>query len=134
MKHRKRTNKLSRTSSHRKALLKNLMIELMKHGRVTTTKAKAKALKSTCDRLMYKAQQDSVKARRELHQFFGKRDVVNAMVDRIAPMFTERHSGFTTHRSLGVRRGDNAEQYEVSLVKDAAINGTLHATTEKSDQ
>ncbi len=129
MKHRRRTAKLSRTTGHRKSLMRNLMTDLMKYGRITTTKAKAKALKSVCDKLMYKAQKDTVKARRELHEFFGKRAVVNTMVDRIAPMFTERHSGFTTYRSLGNRRGDNAELFEVELVKTDAVNGTL-----KSDE
>ncbi|HEX7017380.1 MAG TPA: hypothetical protein VF209_00525, partial [Patescibacteria group bacterium] len=73
---------------------------------------------------------NDVSARRVLHQFFGKRDVVNTIVDTIAPLF-DVNSGFTTSKSLGVRRGDNAQMVKLELIKKPATMGTFKSPKAK---
>lgn len=122
MRHRVATKKFNRDSNARKALLRELMRSLIAHGSITTSKAKAKELKRIADKLIGKASSDSVAQRRQLHKFFGKRDVVNTLTEKIAAE-TQRTSGFVTVKKIGVRRGDNTELYSVSLVDAPAEKG-----------
>lgn len=89
---------------------------LLETGSVTTTKAKAIELARIADKVIARAQRNDLTSRRVLHRFFGKRDVVNTLVDTIAPAFADRKSGFTTMSVLGTRRGDAALLAKVSLV------------------
>src|SRR3989344_9655707 len=115
MRHRVATQHFNRDTLHRKALLRNLVRSLVEHGQLTTTEAKAKVVKQLTDKLMTKAMSGSVAARRELHSFFGKRDVVNTMTDRIAPAFKKQTSGFVRIEKIGVRRGDNTSLARLSF-------------------
>ncbi len=112
--------KFGRDTKHRKSLYRNLIRSLITHGEITITKAKAKEIKRLSDRLIYKATQankdNQVKVRRELHRFFGKRDIVNTLVDRVAPIMKDRVSGYTTLIDVGFRRGDNAHLVKLSLI------------------
>lgn len=105
----------SRDTQHRQSLLKNGVYFLMMHGHITTTRPKAKEFKRWADKLLHKAQAGTLAARRDLHSFFGKRDVVNTMVDRIAPLFKDRVSGFSRMTVIGKRRGDNTEMVKLEL-------------------
>lgn len=125
MKHRVRTKHLGRTSKHRKALFNNLLRSLFLHGEITTSEAKAKQVKRWADKLVYQAQTNTIEAKRELHKFFGKRDVVNALVEKIAPAMSDRKSGFVSIKEVGVRRGDNTKLFRVELVKKPANLGTF---------
>lgn len=125
MRHRIKDVRLSRDTNHRKALIANLLRSLILDGEVTTTKSKAQVLKSEIDGLIKRAQTDSIANRRLLHRTFGKRDVVNTLVDRIAPLFKDRTSGFTTSSKVGVRRGDSSELIKVALLKKPEVTGTL---------
>lgn len=125
MRHRVKNKKFNRDANHRKALLSNLVRSLVESGRVTTTEIKAKELRRLSDRLIHKAQTNTIATRQLLHRFFGKRDVVNTLVDRIAPMMTDRVSGFTTMTKLGKRKGDNSSLVTVALVHMPAGMGTL---------
>ncbi len=123
MRHRVKVNKFNRDTKHRESLFKNLVRALVEHGSITTTEQKAKEVKRLADRLIGKAKTDSVHMRRQLHEFFGKRDVVNTLVDRIAPLFTDRVSGFTTTTAVGIRRGDNTRMVAISLVTMPEVVG-----------
>lgn len=130
MRHRIAHKHFNRDSNHRKALLKNLVRGLVVEGQVTTTVTKAKELKRLADKLIHKAQTDTVTTRRTLHRFFGRRDVVNTLVERVAPAMNDRSSGFTRIATAGLRRGDNAELATVSLVNKPATVGTLKSGKE----
>jgi large subunit ribosomal protein L17 len=85
-------------------------------GSIVTTEAKAKETRRIADRLIRKAQTNTVAMRQQLHRVFGRRDVVNTLVDRVAPAMKDRTSGFTTLKLEGTRRGDNSDVYRLSLV------------------
>lgn len=120
MRHRKKTKTLGRDTKSRKALFRNLVRALVEHGYVETTEAKAKEIKRIADKLIGKAQNDTLATRRQLHSFFGKRDIVNTLVDRVAPAMKDRKSGFSTIERIGNRRGDNTELVKLSLVEKSA--------------
>jgi len=117
MKHRVAGKKLNRDTNHRKALLKNLVASLFEHGEITTTEVKAKAIKGLVDKIIHKAQQGTIAARRVLARFFGKRSLVNTVVDQVAPTMKDRMSGFTRIIRMGRRRGDNAMLVKMELVE-----------------
>lgn len=127
MRHRIRDKKFNRDANSRKALLRNLVRSLVENGEVTTTEIKAKELRRLSDRLIHKAQTNTVATRQLIHRFFGKRDVVNTLVDRIAPLMTDRVSGFTTLTKMGKRKGDNSSVVKVALVHKPAAMGSLKA-------
>lgn len=123
MRHRVKIKHFNRDSKHRKALLTNLIRFLIENGEITTTKEKAKEVKRLADKVIAKAQTDDLNTRRQLHKIFGKRDVVNTLVDVVAKKMSGRNSGFTTIVSLGKRRGDNSEMAKLSLVEKIEKNG-----------
>ncbi|MEN8253009.1 MAG: 50S ribosomal protein L17 [Patescibacteria group bacterium] len=127
MKHRVKGTKLGTDSQHRKSLLRNLLRALFEHGQIVTTEPKAKEVKRLADKLVYRAQTDTVASRRQLHKFFGKRDVVNTLVERIAPAFKKRKSGFTKIVPTEKRRGDNVRMLTISLLEKPKRLGTLRS-------
>ena len=131
MKHRVKKKTLGRNTNQRKMLLRGLLRSLFEHGSITTTKAKAKEVKRLSDKLIYRAKTDSVATRRDLHRFFGKRDVVNTLVERIAPLFKKRDSGFTSIKEIGRRRGDNTKLVSLSLVKQPEEKGLSKPDSKK---
>lgn len=131
MRHRIKDKKFNRNSNARKGLFKGLVRSLVETGSIVTTEAKAKEIKRIADKLIGKAKTDTIATRRRLHRFFGVRDVVNTLVERIAPEFTDRVSGFTSIAKLGVRRGDNSSMVKLSLVKMPKDIGTLKPVDSK---
>lgn len=125
MRHRVQTKQLGRNTKQRQALFKSLVRELVLHGAITTTQAKAKTVRPIADKLIGKALTNDVNTRRLLHQFFGKRDIVNTLVDRIAPAFTKRTSGFTRITPVGIRRGDNTQMVRLELINKPDVVDTL---------
>ena len=117
MRHRRKRGKLSRTTEHRRATLRNLARSLFLHERITTTVEKAKALRPFAERLITRARHDSVHARRIVARDLQDRDVVKLLFDEIAVRFTERPGGYTRVLKLGPRRGDNAEMAIIELVE-----------------
>ena len=116
MRHRVVTSQFNRHTNARKGLLLGLIRNLSERGTVTTTEAKAKELMRLYDPLVTRAKSGSLNDRRVLHQTLGKRDIVNTLVDQIAPVMGDRTSGFTTSTVIGKRRGDNALLVKVSLI------------------
>ncbi|MFH2118745.1 MAG: 50S ribosomal protein L17 [Candidatus Paceibacterota bacterium] len=125
MRHRVKTKQFNRDTNHRKMLVRNLVRSLVEHGEIVTTEAKAKETKRWADKLIGKAQKNTVATKRQLHTFFGTREVVNTLVDKIAPAMGKRVSGFSRIVKLGKRRGDNTELVKLSLVEQVEKIGTL---------
>lgn len=116
MNHRIKAKHFNRDHSSRKALLKNLLRDLFEHGEIKTSEARTKEIKRLADKMISKAKENTLTARRELHKVFGRRDVVNALVDKIAPIFADKKSGFSTLEKLAPRRGDNTMLFKLSLL------------------
>ncbi len=116
MKHRVKTKHFNRDVKSRKALLKNLLRDLFEHGEIKTSESRTKEVRRLADKLISKASENTLAARRELHKFFGRRDVVNALVDKIAPLFAGKKSGFTSLEKTAPRRGDNTTVFRLSLL------------------
>lgn len=133
MRHRVSKKHFGRDTNHRKALLRNLVRSLVENGEVTTTVAKAKETRRLSDKIIAKASKGDLNTRRNLHKFFGKRDVVNTLVDRIAPAMKDRISGFTRLVKVGKRRGDNSEMAKLSLVKKPERLGDLKSGLNNKD-
>jgi large subunit ribosomal protein L17 len=108
MRHLNQGRKLNRTSAHRKALFRNLVLALVKHERIKTTDAKAKELRRYADRMVTLGKRGDVAARRLAFAFMQSRDAVKRLFDEIAPRFKERNGGYTRVVKFGFRRGDAA--------------------------
>src|SRR6266849_8597592 len=108
MRHLNQGRKLNRTSAHRKALFRNLVLALVKHERIKTTDAKAKELRRYADRMVTLGKRGDLAARRLAFAFMQSRDAVKRLFDEIAPRFKERNGGYTRVVKFGPRRGDAA--------------------------
>ena len=117
MRHQKQRNKLSRDSAHRRALLRNLCREVIEHERITTSQAKAKAVKPEVERMITLAKRGDLHARRQLLSRLGQdKFIVHKLVEEIAPRYTERPGGYTRIVKLGPRRSDSTEMVFIELV------------------
>lgn len=116
MRHRKKGRQLSRTASHREALLRNMATSLFRHGRITTTTAKAKELRPFAERLITLAKRGDLHARRQAGRKIQDGDVLFTLFDAIGPRFAERPGGYTRILKTGHRQGDGAEMAFIELV------------------
>lgn len=117
MRHRVKAKHFNRDTTSRKAMFKNLLISLFEHGAIETTEARAKQIKRLADKLIHRALPGTLNARRLLERFFGSKQVVNNLVDGVAPAMKDRNSGFTRITKLGRRRGDDANMVLLELVE-----------------
>ncbi len=116
MRHGKRFNHLSRTSSHRKAMLANMASSLFKHKRIKTTMAKAKALRGYVEPLITKSKDDSTHNRRVVFSYLQDKEAVTELFREISVKVADRPGGYTRILKLGPRQGDNAEMCMIELV------------------
>jgi large subunit ribosomal protein L17 len=116
MRHRLNNKHFNRDSKGRKAMFKSLLAALFQHGAIETTHPKARVIKTLADKIIGKALPGTLTARRLLERFFGSKQVVNRVVDGVAPAMQGRRSGFTRIIPLGRRRGDDAEMVKLELV------------------
>ena len=116
MRHGKKINHLGRKSSHRKALLSNMAISLLKHKRITTTVAKAKALRVYVEPLLTKSKTDSTHSRRTVFSYIQDKEVVSELFREIGPKIMDRKGGYTRILRTGNRLGDAAEMCFIELV------------------
>ncbi len=116
MRHRHGYRKLSRTSSHRKALLKNLAIALIMSERIETTVAKAKTLRSYIEKLVTKAKKGDFNAHREVFSYLQDKEATKKLMNEIAPKYQERNGGYTRIVRTRTRRGDAAPMAFIELV------------------
>ena len=110
MRHLKRTAKLGRTGEHRNAMLANLVCSLIKHNRVTTTVAKAKAARSVAEKMVTLGKSGTLHDRRLAASRLHQEDAVKILFDQIAPAQKERHGGYTRIVRLNQRQGDAAQK------------------------
>jgi large subunit ribosomal protein L17 len=116
MRHKHGYRKLSRTSAHRKALLKNLTISLIKYEKVETTVAKAKELKKYFDKLVTKAKVGDFNAHRAVFALLQDKEATKKLLNEIAPRYENRNGGYTTIVKTRIRRGDATPMAYISLV------------------
>ena len=118
MRHQKTRHKLSRSASHRKALLRNLCKEVIDHERIKTTEAKAKAVKPEIEKLITLARRGDLHARRQAISWLGHPDkgVIYKLFEEIAPRYVDRPGGYTRILKLGPRRSDSTEMVYLELV------------------
>ena len=110
MRHLKRTAKLGRTGEHRNAMLANLVCSLIKHKRVTTTLAKAKAARSVAEKMVTLGKSGTIHDRRLAVARLHQEDAVKILFGEIAPIQKERHGGYTRIVKLGQRQGDAGQK------------------------
>ena len=116
MRHNKKFNHLSRTDDHRKAMLANMAISLIKHKRITTTLAKAKALKMYVEPLITRSKNDTTTSRRVVFRYLQDKYAVTELFKEISTKVADRPGGYTRIIKLGIRKGDAAEMAFIELV------------------
>lgn len=116
MRHGNKVNKLGRTASHRRALMANLTISLIRHKRITTTLAKAKALRVYAEPLITKAKSDTMHSRRTVYSYLRDKESIQELFSTVAEKVAARPGGYTRILKLGTRAGDNAEMALIELV------------------
>lgn len=116
MRHGKTFNHLSRTSSHRKALLANMATSLILHKKITTTTAKAKELRKYVEPLITKAKDDSTHSRRVVFSYLKNKESIKELFGPVAAKVADRPGGYTRVLKLMNRKGDNAEMAIIEIV------------------
>ncbi len=116
MRHGKKFNHLGRKVGHRKALLKNLTINLIEHKRIKTTLAKAKALRKHVEPILTKAKSNTTHTRRVVFSYIQNKEAVKELYSTIAPKIGDRPGGYTRVIRTGFRRSDGAEMAMIELV------------------
>ena len=122
MRHRSKTVKLKRNASHRRALLANLAISLIEHGRIKTTLGKAKALRPVAEKLITLAKRDDLHSRRLAIAFLHQKDTVQKLFSEIAPAAKDRQGGYCRITKLGARMSDSAPMAIIEWVDRAATD------------
>jgi large subunit ribosomal protein L17 len=121
MRHQKKTIKLGRTAEHRKALLANQVCSLIEHQRITTTLAKAKAVRPLAERMVTLGKNGSIHARRTALATLRQKNAVKKLFDDIAPRSAERNGGYTRIVKLGQRKSDSAAMAFIEWVDMAEV-------------
>lgn len=116
MRHRVAGRKLSRNSSQRKALLRNLATDLLRHGKIQTTEAKAKSLRPVVEKLVTLAKRGDLHARRQAAAKLYSPAVLQKLFDEIAELYQDRPGGYTRIYKLGPRKGDGAPMALIELI------------------
>ena len=120
MRHRKRGRALSRSRSHRAALVRNQVTELLRHEAIVTTEAKAREIRPVAERMITLGKKGTLHARRLAAATITDKKVVKRLFDDVGPRFSERPGGYTRIVKLGPRRGDGARMAHIELVEKAA--------------
>ena len=118
MRHRAKGRQLSRTSSHRRAMLNNMATSLFEHGRVITTEAKAKELRPFAEKLITLARRGDLHARRLVERRIKSRETLSRLFSEIGPRFAARPGGYTRILKLGHRDGDGADIARIELLSE----------------
>ena len=118
MRHRAKGRQLSRTSSHKRAMLNNMATSLFEHGRVITTEAKAKELRPFAEKLITLARRGDLHARRLAERKIKDRETLTRLFVEIGPRFAARPGGYTRILKLGHRAGDGADVARIELLAE----------------
>jgi large subunit ribosomal protein L17 len=133
MRHKVAGRKLSRTSSHRKAMFANMATSLIEHEQIKTTLPKAKDLRRVVEPLITYAKKGDLAARREVLKLIRDKDVVKKLFDVVGPMFAERNGGYTRIIKAGHRLGDAADMAIIELTEKSATK-EVSAKTETTKE
>ena len=109
--------KLGRDSAHRKAMLRNLVTDLLREGRITTTEMRAKEARRMAEKMITLGKRGDLHARRQAVAYIYDESVVTKLFEEIAPSYFSREGGYTRILKLGPRTGDGAEEVFLELVK-----------------
>jgi large subunit ribosomal protein L17 len=131
MRHGKKVNHLSRTDSHRRAMLANMASSLILHKRITTTLAKAKALRVYVEPIITRSKDDSTHSRRTVFSYLQNKEVVSILFRDIAAKVADRPGGYTRILKMGNRLGDNASMALIELVDYNEIYTSGESVAEK---
>ena len=118
MRHRAKGRQLSRTSTHKRAMLNNMASSLFEHGRIVTTEAKAKELRPFAEKLITLARRGDLHARRLVERRIKDRDPLGKLFSEIGPRFAARPGGYTRILKLGHRPGDGADVARIELLSE----------------
>jgi len=132
MRHGDKIKNLSRTASHRRALLSNLAVQLIEHKRIVTTLAKAKALRVYVEPLITKAKQNTTHQRRVVFSYLQDKHAITELFGPVAEKIAGRPGGYTRIIKLGARVGDNAETAMIELVDFNEIYGKGKGETKET--
>ena len=110
------TRKLGRASDHRKAMLRAMVTYMLENGKIETTLARAKEVRSMAEKMITLGKRDDLHAKRQVFSFITKENVAKKVIDEIGPKYTDRDGGYTRIVKTGVRRGDAAEMAIIELV------------------
>jgi len=127
MRHARKVNHLGRTSTHRKAMLSNMATSLIMHKRITTTIAKARALRTYVEPLITRSKEDTTHSRRTVFSYLQDKKAVSELFREVSPKIMERPGGYTRILKIGFRKGDAAEMAMIELVD---FNENMLATKE----
>ena len=117
MRHRVAGRRLNRSTGMRRALFRNLLSELIRHERIRTTEAKARAIRGDAEKIMTLAKRGDLHARRQVLRTITDPGLVKKLFDELAPRYEDRPGGYTRMLKLGPRRGDAAAMVLLELVK-----------------
>ena len=135
MRHNKKFNHLGRTADHRKAMLANLASSLIMHNRITTTVAKAKALKTYVEPRITRSKEDTTNSRRVVFRYLQNKEALKELFGVISAKVADRPGGYTRIIKLGFRQGDAAQMCFIELVdfdENMAQTATKKKTTRRS--
>src|SRR2546422_10932424 len=116
MRHRNAHRKLSRNTSHRRALLRNLVTDFLDHGRLMTTLPKAKEVRPLAEKMITLGKRDNLHARRQVQAYLLREAIAKKVFDTIAPRFASRNGGYSRIIKLGNRQGDGADLAIIELL------------------
>jgi large subunit ribosomal protein L17 len=134
MRHRKDGFKLGRLTQHRWAMFRTLLVALFRHERITTTEAKAKAVRGLAEHMVTLAKRENLHARRQVLSMVPDAEVVGTLFDTIAARFSDRTGGYTRIIKLGPRPGDNAPMVLLELVDRAEDGKERKGSGEKKEK
>ena len=132
MRHRRKVAKLKRSVPHRKSLLANLTCALIKHGRIRTTLAKAKALRPVAEKMVTLGKRGDLHARRQAIGFLKQNEAVKALFDEIAPAAKDRVGGYCRITKLGLRTSDAAPMAFIEWVDRKAEEAEVEVVEEET--
>ncbi|NJK41985.1 MAG: 50S ribosomal protein L17 [Acaryochloridaceae cyanobacterium SU_2_1] len=115
MRHRCRVHQLGKPADQRKALLRSLSTQLIRHGRITTTKTRAKAVRTQVERVITLAKDGTLASRRQALGYLYDKQLVHALFDQVSERYGDRKGGYTRIIRTVRRRGDNAEMAIIEL-------------------
>ena len=118
MRHMKTGKKLGKTSSHREAMLRNMVTSLLKYGKITTTDAKAKELRKVAEKMITLGKRGDLHARRQALSFVRDKEIVAKLFDELSARYRDLTGGYTRIMKMGNRTGDNAPMSIIEFIRE----------------